>query len=313
VVPDEDGDAPRSHVPALIEARGGWRGETVGSTARYSPPDRDDPMAGGSMRRLAVLGALASLLSVPLVPAASEPARPLLVFAAVSLTDALREVGAAYTEASGQPVKFSFASSGVLARQLEAGADADVFVSADSEWMDYVEVRGLIDRSTRYDLLTNRLVLIAPSDRAAAPVSIGPGFELADALGGGRLALGDPESVPAGRYARAALISLGLWAQVSDRLVRADNVRAALAFVARGEAPLGIVYETDARAEPGVAVIAAFPADSHPPIVYPVAVVANARAGASEFVAYLHGPRARAVFERWGFGIAAHADGEAVR
>jgi molybdate transport system substrate-binding protein len=260
------------------------------------------------MQRRAVLGALASLLSVPLVPAASEPARPLLVFAAVSLTDALGEVGAAYTEANGQPVKFSFASSGVLARQLEAGADADVFVSADAEWMDYVEARRLVDRSTRHDLLTNRLVLIAPSDRAASPVVIGPGFDLAGALDGGRLALGDPASVPAGRYARAALKTLGLWAQVSERLVRADNVRAALAFVARGEAPLGIVYASDARAEPGVAVVATFPADTLVPIVYPVAVVANARAGASEFVAYLRGPRARAVFERWGFGIVAHAD-----
>jgi molybdate transport system substrate-binding protein len=230
---------------------------------------------------------------------ASEP--ELLVFAAASLTNALDALGPVYTQETGQRVKFSYAASSALARQLEAGASADVFISADLEWMDYAQVRNLIDRTTRRDLLGNRLVLIAPKESAVA-LKIEPGFALAKALGArGRLATGDPDYVPVGKYARQALTSLGVWGDVADRLVRADNVRTALAFVARGEAPLGIVYTTDAKIEPGVRVIGTFPEDSHLPITYPIAVVKDAHAGAARFAEFLRGPAARAKFLELGF------------
>jgi len=230
---------------------------------------------------------------------AAEP--ELLVFAAASLTNALDALGPVYTKETGQPVKFSYAASSALARQLEAGANADVFVCADLEWMDYVQARKLIDRATRRDLLGNHLVLIAPKDSSIS-LKIAPGFSLGKALGsGGRLATGDPDYVPAGKYARQALTTLGVWNDVADRLVRADNVRTALAFVARGEAPLGIVYTTDAKVEPGVRVVDAFPDDTHLPITYPVAVTRDARAGATRFVEFLRGPAAQAKFQEFGF------------
>jgi len=230
---------------------------------------------------------------------AAEP--ELLVFAAASLTNALDALGPAYTQETGQPVKFSYAASSALARQLEAGASADVFVSADLEWMDYAQSRNLIDRTTRRDLLGNQLVLIAPAN-SDVKLAIEPGFALAKALGArGRLATGDPDYVPVGKYARQALTSLGVWGDVADRLVRADNVRTALAFVARGEAPLGIVYNTDAKIEPGVRVIGTFPEKSHLPITYPVAVTRGAHAGAARFAEFLRGPAARAKFTQLGF------------
>jgi molybdate transport system substrate-binding protein len=234
---------------------------------------------------------------------AADTQQPVLVYAAASLTNALDEVGNAYTNATGQSVKFSYASSSILARQIEAGADADVFFSADSEWMDYVQSRNLVRVATRTNLLTNKLVLIAPAD-STAKLEIKPGFDLAGALGDGRLATGDPESVPVGKYARSALMSLGVWNQVADRIVRADNVRAALAFVDRGEVPLGIVYETDARVDKNVRVVATFPEDTHPPIVYPLAVTTVAKAGSEAFVEFARGPKAHAVFEKFGFGLA---------
>jgi molybdate transport system substrate-binding protein len=224
----------------------------------------------------------------------------LLVFGAASLTNALEELGADYARETGQPVKFSFAASSALARQLEAGARADVFLSADIEWMDYVQAHGLIDLRSRRDLLGNRLVLIAP---VSSPVSleIKPGFRLIEALGSGRLATGDPDYVPVGRYARSALTTLGVWSEVADRLVRADNVRTALAFVSRGEVPLGIVYATDAKVDAGVRVVGEFPADSHLPIVYPLAVTSNAGPGAVRFAEFLGSAHAREIFQRFGF------------
>lgn len=233
--------------------------------------------------------------------AAAEPRPPLLVFAAASLTNVLQELGPAFEKESGRAVKFSFAASSTLARQIEAGAKADVFFAADTEWMDYLQARDLIDPATRVNLLGNRLVLIAPAN-SALQLKIAPGFALADALGKrGRLSTGDPDSVPVGRYARSALTSLGVWSQVADRLVRADNVRTALLFVERGEVPLGIVYATDAAIDPGVRVVDTFPASSHPPIVYPIALTKGADADAARFIAFLRGPAARAVFERYGF------------
>jgi molybdate transport system substrate-binding protein len=233
---------------------------------------------------------------------AQDGAQPeLLVFAAASLSNAFDEIGASYTRDTGQSVKFSYAASSALARQLEAGARADVFASADGEWMDYAQARKLIDSATRVDLLSNRLVLIAPAG-SDVKLQIAPGFKLAEALGPkGRLATGDPEYVPAGKYARSALTSLGVWNEVADRLVRAENVRAALAFVSRGEAPLGIVYTTDALADKGVRVVDTFPESSHLRIVYPVAVTASAREGAQRFLESLRKPAAQEAFHKYGF------------
>ena len=198
--------------------------------------------------------------------------------------------------------KFSFGASSSLARQIESGSPADLFVSADSEWMDYLEQRGLMRPRTRRNLVGNRLVLVAPAD-SNVTLAITPKFAIRAALGQGRLATGDPDSVPVGRYARAALTTLGVWDSVADRLVRADNVRGALMFVARGEAPLGIVYETDARAEPGVRTVGVFPTGSHPSIVYPVALTTSAAADAERFEAFLMSEDAHRVFVALGFTI----------
>src|SRR6266478_5840408 len=229
-----------------------------------------------------------------------EPA--IVVFAAASLTNVLQHLGDAYTKASSLPVKFSFAASSALARQIENGAPADVFFSADKDWMDYLQTRKLIQAESRRNLLGNRLVLVAP---AASTVSlkIAPQFELAAALGRGRLATGDPDSVPAGRYARAALTTLGVWSKVADHIVRAENVRAALAFVERGEVPLGIVYRTDALIDKGVRIVDTFPADSHPPITYPIALTVGAKSVAAQFADYLGKPAVGAVFVRYGFTV----------
>jgi molybdate transport system substrate-binding protein len=245
---------------------------------------------------------LCTQLGFAAIARAADP--ELLVFAAASLTNVLDALGPEYTKATGQPVKFSFAASSALARQLEAGASADVFLSADAEWMDYVQTRNLIDPSTRRDLLGNRLVLIAPASNTVT-LKIEPGFALGRALGSGRLATGDPDMVPVGKYAQSALTALGVWNDVADRLARAENARTALAFVARGEAPLGIVYATDAKIEPGVRVVGVFPADTHPPITYPVAVVKDAHRGAGRFAAFLAGEAARAKFQELGFTVIA--------
>lgn len=252
-------------------------------------------------RRAFVLGGMAATAAWSAPLRAQGAPRPLLVFAAASLTEALGQVGRAYRARTRQPVRFSFASSSVVARQLEAGARADLFFSADLDWMEYVQARDLIDRATRRNLLRGRLALIAPRG-SAVRLPIGRGFPIVQALGRrGRLAVGDPEYVPAGRYARSALINLGVWNDVADRLVRADNVRVALAYVSRGEAPLGVVYETDARIDPGVRVVGLFPPASHPPIVYPVAVTRRAGAGARAFYDFARGPEGLAIFRRYGF------------
>jgi molybdate transport system substrate-binding protein len=233
------------------------------------------------------------------------------VFAAASLTDALDEVGRAFTAHTAAPlegsapvrIRSSYAASSVLAKQIEAGAPAEVYLSADRDWMDYLDQRHLLKPGSRHDLLFNRLVLIAPLD-SPVRVTLRHGVDFEGALAGGRLATGDPDSVPVGRYARAALIWLGVWDRVSTRLVRAENVRAALEYVARGEAPLGIVYRTDALAEKRVRVVEVFPEDSHPPIVYPVALTLRASPAAARFEAFLMGDAARQIFERYGFEVA---------
>jgi len=244
----------------------------------------------------------AALLLLALPAWAADPAvrKELTVFAAASLTDVLQEIGESYRAKTGVAVRFSFAASSALAKQVETGAPADAFVSADLEWMDYLANHGSIDLKTRRNVAGNELVLIAPAG-SGVKLAIAKDFPLAAALGKGRLALADPASVPAGRYAQAALTSLGVWAEVEPHLAPAENVRAALALVSRGEAPLGIVYRTDARVDPKVEVVGAFPAGSHPPIVYPAARLANGAAEAAKFVDFLASPEARAVFARYGF------------
>ncbi len=250
---------------------------------------------------LPVLRLFACFLLLCSASAWSAPSeRSLLVFAAASLTDVLEDIGAEFETRTGSSVRFSFAASSALARQIEAGAQAGVFVSADLEWMDYLQSRGLLDAQTRRNVASNRLVLIAPAD-SNLQLDIRPGFPLKAALGRGRLATGDPDIVPVGRYARSALTSLGVWNDVADRLVRADNVRTALAYVASGEAPLGIVYDTDARVQDRVRVVDIFPAETHAPIVYPAAAVTRTSAVARQFLAFLAQPNARRIFREHGF------------
>jgi molybdate transport system substrate-binding protein len=245
--------------------------------------------------------AVALLLLSPLTFAAQTTDR-ITVLAAASLTDALQEIGKAYEASTGRRVAFSFAGSMTLAKQIEASAGADMFISADSESMDYLDSRGLIAKPTRQNLLTNDLVLIAPAD-SKTTLQVDPSMRLAEALMGGRLAVANTEVVPAGRYGKAALMALGVWDSIKDRLAQGEDVRATLAYVARGEAPLGIVYATDARVEPRVRVVGIFPAATHEPIVYPVALTKDAKPEATAFLAYLKGPQAHAVFTRVGFGL----------
>jgi molybdate transport system substrate-binding protein len=252
------------------------------------------------LRRLLIL---ATAVMAPLTFAADAQRKPLVVFAAASLTDVLQQVGPLYTKQSNVPVKFSFAASSALAKQIESGAEVDVFFCADQDWLNYLQERQLINVASRTDLLGNRLALIAPKDSKVS-VRLERGARLLAALGAdGRLATGDPDSVPVGKYAKAALTHLELWPAIEPRLARAENVRVALMYVARGEAPLGIVYATDAAVEPRVQIVAVFPESSHAPISYPVATTSKASADAASFLIFLRSDAARAIFTRAGFKI----------
>jgi molybdate transport system substrate-binding protein len=258
-----------------------------------------------SLTRRTLLGSLLSAALLVTVPATSSaqsaPGAPdLIVLAASSLTDALNEIGPAFTNATHRGVKLSYAASSALARQIEGGAPADVFMSADTDWMDYLQTRNLIDAASRHNEVGNRLVLISPADSTVS-VTIAPHFALAKLLGDSRLATGNPDSVPVGKYAKEALTNLGVWSEVQDKVAAADNVRAALALVARGEAPLGIVYRTDALVEKKVRIVAEFPASSHGPITYPAATTAHPQPGAADFVKFLLSPGAQAIFAKYGF------------
>jgi molybdate transport system substrate-binding protein len=251
---------------------------------------------------LAALAALALLL--PAGAGRAQEGGP-LVFAAASLTTALDQINAAFRQQGGAGAVISYASSSVLAKQIAAAAPADLFISADQDWMDFVAGRNLIRADSRRDLLGNALVLIAPAD-SPATLQIGPGFPLDALVGGGRLAMGDPASVPAGRYGKASLEALGVWDRVKDHLALAENVRAALALVSRREAPFGIVYRSDAVSDRGVKVVGTFPEASHPPIVYPAALVATStNPAAATFLAFLSSPAAKAIFEAQGFTVLA--------
>lgn len=249
----------------------------------------------------AVALTIAALTLLPIAPALGAD---LTVFAAASLKEALDEQASKFEADTGSKVVVSYAGSNALAKQIEAGAPADVFLSADVRWVDYLDERGLLLPGARIDLLRNRLVLIAPADSRSS-LRVAPGFALAAALGGGRLAMANPDSVPAGKYGRDALRSLGIWTAIEPRIARAENVRAALFLVSRGEAPFGIVYATDALAEPKVRVVDTFAESTHPPIVYPVAIVASSRSPyAQRFVDSLASPTARAIWARYGFTMA---------
>lgn len=243
---------------------------------------------------------IAAVLAASMIASAAQAA-PVTVFAAASLKNALDEVGAGYAKTGGD-ARFSYAASSAIARQIEQGAPADIYVSADSDWMNYLADRKLIVASSRKDLLTNNLALIAPADSKVA-LKIGKGMPLAKALGDGRLAVAGPD-VPAGKYAKASLGALGVWGSVSGKLAQAENVRMALQYVARGESPLGIVYDTDAKVEPKVRIVGLFPPGTHPKIVYPVALVAGSKnPDAAKFLAFLSGPQAAAVFRKYGFTV----------
>jgi molybdate transport system substrate-binding protein len=248
--------------------------------------------------RFRLLAAAFLLAVLPVAALAAD----VTVFGAASLSDALNEIAKNYQQQSGKTVAVSLAASSALAKQIEASGGADIFISADEDWMDYLDKKGLIAHASRKDLLGNRLVLIEGAD-AAGSLAVAPHFDLAGALKGGRLSMADPDSVPAGKYGKEALTRLGVWDSVSGNLARAENVRVALAYVARGEAPLGIVYETDAKAEPKVKVAGVFPEDSHAPILYPEALITDAKPDAAAFLAYLSSPAARAVFAKDGFTV----------
>jgi molybdate transport system substrate-binding protein len=257
--------------------------------------------SGGAIARLIVIAGIAFTLFAS--PALAQES--LTVFAAASLKNALDDVDAAFAKASGIKITVIYAASSTLAKQIEEGAPADVFASADVDWMDYAQQKKLITDATRVNLLGNRLVLIAPKDSSLGDVAIGPGFDLAALAGDGRIVTGDVRAVPVGRYAKAALEKLGAWTKAAPKMAMSENVRAALALVARGEAPLGIVYETDAKVEPGVKIVGTFPPDSHPPIVYPFAATAGAKPQAERYLAFLRSAAAKTIFERYGFTMLA--------
>jgi molybdate transport system substrate-binding protein len=243
--------------------------------------------------------AVAALVSLALLASPAAADEKVTVFAAASMKNALDAANKAY----GRPVTASYAASPALARQIESGAPADVFISADLDWMKYLSDKKLVKEETRSNWLGNRIVLVAPKENAA-PVDITKGLDLAKLLNGGKLAMGEPNSVPAGKYGKSALEKLGIWSSVEKSVAGAESVRAALALVSRGEAPYGIVYATDAAADPGVAVVGTFPADSHAPIIYPIAILSDSKSpNAASYLGYLKSAKAAPFFEKEGFTV----------
>ncbi|MDR2124736.1 MAG: molybdate ABC transporter substrate-binding protein [Desulfovibrio sp.] len=258
----------------------------------------------GRILRAAFVSACLILSATGMTPPAAAAAEAeVVVFAAASTTNAISEIAALYAAKGLGGVKTSFASSSTLAKQIEQGAPADVFLSANTEWVDYLEKKNLAAKDTRCDLLRNRIVLIAPAAGALGHIEIRPGFSLLPALGrDGRLAVGDPAHVPVGMYGKEALTNLGAWDAIKDRIAPAKDVRAGLALVEQGEAPLGLVYESDAAASGKVKIVGIFPAGSHTDVVYPVVAVAGQKVDqAKKFIAFLKTPEAQAVFKKYGF------------
>jgi molybdate transport system substrate-binding protein len=255
----------------------------------------------GMARRVWLALTVGALMAAPVGPEAEAEDKSVLVFAAASLKNALDEAGAAYAEQTGVRITASYAASSALAKQIEGGAPADVFISADLDWMKYLSDKNLTKKDTELKLLGNQIVLVAPKD-STATTTIAPNFDLAALIGDGKLAMADVKAVPAGKYGKAALEKLGVWASVESKVAQAENVRAALKLVSTGEAALGIVYTTDAVAEPGVKVIGTFPEDSHPAIVYPVGELAASKsADAAAFIEFLQTPKAQELFKAQGF------------
>jgi molybdate transport system substrate-binding protein len=253
------------------------------------------------MNRLAGLFLAFAISLTAISTSAVAQDKTLTVFAAASMKNALDEIDNAYTAKSGVKITVSYAASSVLAKQIEQGAPADAFISADTDWMDYAIGKRTINEPTRVNLLGNSIVLIAPRDSKIDNVTIGAGFDLAKLAGDGRVATGDVKSVPVGKYAKAALEKLGSWQAAEAKFAMAESVRAALTLVARGEATLGIVYSTDAKVEPGVKVVGTFPADSHPAIIYPVAATTTARPETADYLAFLRSTAAKNILEKYGF------------
>src|SRR6266403_3429164 len=280
------------------------------SACRIPPRARPDLRArtaprkrawSATMHRLAGLFAAFMILCGSSYSPVLAKDNSLTVFAAASMKNALDDIDAAYTAKTGVKVVASYAASSALARQIEQGAPADVFVSADTDWMDYAISKKTINEPTRVNLLGNSIVLIAPKDSTIGHVAIGPGFDLAKLAGSGKIATGDVKAVPVGKYAKAALEKLGAWQAAEPKFAMAESVRAALTLVARGEAALGIVYSTDAKVEPGVKIVGSFPADFHPAIIYPVAATTTAGAEAADYLAFLRSSAAKTIFEKYGF------------
>jgi molybdate transport system substrate-binding protein len=273
------------------------------TNARFARACAANTHGSATMHRLArYLFALAILLGLACSPALAQD-KSLTVFAAASMKNALDDIDAAYSAKSGIKIVASYAASSALAKQIEQGAPADVFVSADTDWMDYSIGKKTVIEATRVNLLGNSIVLIAPNDSKIDKVAIGPGFDLSKLAGDGKIATADVKSVPVGKYARASLEKLGAWTATEPKFAMTENVRAALALVARGEAVLGIVYATDAKVEPGVKIVGTFPADSHPAIIYPVAATASAKPEAAEYLAFLRTSTAKTIFEKYGFSF----------
>jgi molybdate transport system substrate-binding protein len=257
------------------------------------------------MRIISIRSALAALAVLCLAGVPAQAQDTVTVFAAASLKNALDKINDACEAEVGGKATISYASSSTLAKQIEQGAPADIFFSADLDWMAYLSEKGLIRKETETRLLGNRIVLIAPASTSTG-IESAPGFDLAGLLGGGRLAMANVDAVPAGKYGKAALEKLGVWGSVKNSVAQAENVRAALALVSTGEAPLGIVYQTDAAADPKVKIIGTFPEDTHPPIVYPVAQTSDSKSDqAPAFLKCLQSPEAKRLFEAEGFTVLA--------
>ena len=253
------------------------------------------------MHRLAGLFVAFTILTGSATSPGFAQHKSLTVFATASMKNALDDIDAAYTAKTGIKMVASYAASSALAKQIEQGAPVDVFASADTDWMDYAAAKKNINEPTRVNLLGNSMVLIAPKDSKIDNVAIGPGFDLATLVGDGKIATADVKSVPVGKYAKASLEKLGAWPAAEPKFAMTENVRAALALVARGEAVLGIVYSTDAKVEPGVKIVGTFSADSHPAILYPVAATTTAKPEAADYLAFLRSSAAKAIFEKYGF------------
>src|SRR6476659_2183536 len=280
------------------------------SACRMSPRPKPDLRArtaarnharSAAMHRLAGLFFSLAVLSAAAFSPVFAQDNSLTVFAAASMKNALDDIDAAYTAKTGVKIVASYAASSALAKQIEQGAPADVFISADTDWMDYAIGKKNINEPTRVNLLGNTIVLIAPKDSRIDNVNIGAGFDLAKLAGDGKIATGDVKAVPVGKYAKAALEKLGSWQAAEPKFAMAESVRAALTLVARGEAALGIVYSTDAKVEPGVKIVGTFPADSHPAIIYPVAATTTAKPETADYLAFLRSTAAKTILEKYGF------------